>query len=487
MEGQDSLAAQISPPQADAVGHRNRRRHEEMSSHARFPRAVDVAENTLDSGVTAWLLDDAADSQTVLAAFSGIPPRTAPHGHYWSCLEFFLRRQPTVESVLPDMLDYFADAWGVIGDDRLVDRAAVSILLARAIQLRYGTGAGCVVEEVAALCNVLPVHREILDAALRTLRMERAQSELATDVQHSSEECLRALLREASAREALRYARTTSPPDEPNARLRWLSLAAHAAQRAESTGSALEILTTAQSVLAKASPDAAYAYHLVKNSAHWLRLEHFSAFRELEAARRCAAKIGSPTLLFWAVAAQERLAAHIGLPDLRAESARVLGIINLTRELLEQAPLQGREFSVAKVLGVATDRYTRTVGRARELQSWWKAVGHVRDEVLRHTHLDLLRAALDEAAQQLPSVEDEPSLFAHFRTRRIRIWLEVENEMGLQSANDQLTAVRALDQVTALAHSLGDSRLAAYLQRIRRKRKLGSLSQQWRREPAPVP
>lgn len=431
--------------------------------HVYHLRAVSKPGSALHAWTAWWLAENAPeDPSAILDALLDSPSDAASPGQYIRYLQLWLCNRSSVDSVLPRAISHLADAWSTFGDDRLTDRLAVAALLARALQLRSVACVGPLCDEARVLSHVVPdpVHREALAAAADVVG-RGAQQEPPKAPLEPNEEALRGLLRDCSA-EALRFARAHHPPRDPDGQVRWAVLTALATQRVRTTGSALALLNTVPQLLAQTRADTAWLFHMVRSGICSLRTEYHSAFLEIEAARRFAARAANHQLLFHSIVARQRLAKETRLSAIREECQRVLAALDLFQESSGRERYESRAFSIAKALEIEGRTYSKTVPRLRELQDLWTVFLRSRDHFSgpeRAQRKKFLEEQIQEAAQHIPPEADEPTLVAMFRSQQMALTLNIHYDQGHNEQLYENVLKPGLDQAINLGVKLKNYRL----------------------------
>jgi len=435
--------------------------------HVYHLRAISKPGSALHSWTAWWLAENAPeDPSAILDALLDSPSNAARPEQYTRYLHLWLGNRSSVDAVLPRAVSHLADAWGILGDDRLTDRLAVAVLLARALQLRSVPGVGALCDEARVLSDCVPdpTHREALAAAADIVRRGARQEPPPAPLQ-PNEEALRGLLRDCSA-EALRFARAHHGPRDPDGQVRWAVLSALATQRVRSTDRAVRLLNSVKALLPTTRAETGWLFHMVKSGFLLLRTEYHRGLLEIEAARRCAAQAASHPLLFHAVVTRERLARETRLSAIREECRGVLVALNLFQERSGRDPFDSRAFSIAKALAIEGVAYSKTLSRLRELQQLWSAFLKSRHDFSgteRAQRKRFVEEQIQEVAQHLPPEQDEPALVAEFRAQQMALTLSLHFSQRHNEHLYQTVLKPGLDQAFRLGASLKNYRLLDYL------------------------
>lgn len=440
--------------------------------HVRQVFAATRSDSALHWWATCWLAEHCpSDFDATLAAFVGFSASVTHPGYYLHRLRLWLEHPSEVDAVLPNAVTHLSDGWTVLGRDRLVDRLAITVLLARALQLCAAGGVEALSGEVTALCTIIPdalVRKDLL-AGLEMLADAPSfpGSFGESEIPEASEEQLRLLLSNARATEALRFARESPVPSASDARVRWALLTADAASRADSTSAALATLDAVAPLVRSARPLTAWAFHMVSNGIHHLRADYAGALREIEFARSRAGELADHQKLYHTTLVRKWNATQLQLPNIERECQGVLDVLNLLREQNGEVPYDPRDFSVAKWLKTEAAVYRATLLRLRDVRHWWATTE--RNDPYRHQGPDRdrliaeLYEKISDVASQLPSEADEPLLVARFRAEQSMLMLYAGRWRQVDAQLYQGTIKPAVDHALTLATKLENYYLLDYL------------------------
>jgi len=416
------------------------------------------------------------DEQRVIEAFSdGEPNRTVP-GHFVRRLHLWLSRRSktkTIEKGLHRAIDGIANAWVFLGGiERLADRAAVCILLARAMQLN---GREEVAEKLREEANELK--KEIPDKSVRSL-VTSAQQQLTQSDMHShhtfeiddEDGRIARLLMLGQASEAVdvgRKLQSQESPDSisPDARLARLVLLAEAARRAECSSRSLEILDTASERLRReAKPSTVWAYQYLRAGVHWTRYEYAAAFIEIEQACKSVGCFVSVKKLWHTHLLRKKIAKDLKISEMVEESERVVQLLEM---LLATPKLD--TISIQDALGLGVAGYTKALERVRRFHQDWNAKTQPRQLVGRMTGAKLggfgrqLKKMRDECADVAPKKNEEPLLYAQMRADQVSAALVARYEWIGNSSLFQATVQPWLISAETLADRVEALRLHGYI------------------------
>ena len=431
-----------------------------------------------------WLAEQSLGEQIILleALIEARPGVTSP-GHYVRRLKLWKQQQKRVEAVLPKAVCGLADAWGLLGKERLADRAAVVALLALALQSRSPVAARRLREELEILVHILSERdgSNELRAALDVLQsLPLPESALVRLGQY--EDPFTDLLKGYHASEALRQSERTELPSDANDCLRLAILTSEAARRARSSSAALKILEHAGKFLAEARPETAWAFHYLKAGLHWSQISYHAALLEVEEARRLTGETGSSDLLYETHVLRRRIARNLRLVQVQVESDTVLDILDQMRAIRKMPPGKREEISFMDALGVEapSSRYREVLQRLRELRKSWRTSrnhhGHLSTES-RAYYSKALRSVAQECDQALPSEINEPLLFGQMRFDQAQLALEARIEWDQNPELYSATLKPWLDDACRIAQKLEAYKLLNVIQKEVNKHRNGALRQ----------
>lgn len=371
-----------------------------------------------------WLIERTRNStpnSAVLALVGASPAATRP-GHYARRLRLWADHRGVVGPALDGAVPGLIDAWALLGDDRLPDRAAVATLLALAPTAPSPVARSRFRAEAASLATSLPDRDK--SAVLGALEMvpDLALQPEATPLADADPEALR-LLRARRALEAFHLLKSRPASSDPDERLRRAVLLAEAARRSRSTKVAMEALREVSTPPAGARPDLAWAFHYSRAAIHWGRGESHSSLEALNAALRFCGYAASIRLLHATHMFRQRCAYRLYLNDTtKLESDRVLAALARVAPSVAGAEQAYPEtVLIGEALGIRTGptAYGEAIDALRSLRKSWEGGSLPNHEEFG----ERLRAIADKCDAAALDPEQEPFLTAQLDFDRAQLAL----------------------------------------------------------------
>lgn len=411
-----------------------------------------------------WLVEFAEDPtrELILEALGGSPADTRP-GHYCRRLRLALRRRPVVEPLLREAIPQFIDAWGLLGKDRLADRAAVCMLLSWATQEVAPDMSVRLGHEAARLHGLLSRDEQATLGAIPKFAPGAAALPESAPLA-DADPAVVSLLRQSRAKDAWDYLQP--PPDKVTGdpALMHSLLMAEAARKAVSTAAALEALDEAEKHVHGARPELVWALHYQRAAIHWSRRENHSGLVAINKALHACGHTASLRLLHATHILRQRLAHLLFLKESTCpESDLVIDAIEQLMNVAGEPCDDRKQLHIGRALGFGLEdaRYRDTLTELRQLRDAWekREIGPAPSAVEQ----EAAGKALVEQRLKLKDIErlepQEPLLVAQLRFD----WIQLAFAARIRwRANHQIYVAElkpALDAAIGTASGMGAYRL----------------------------